>query len=232
MLLAFLPEFEKYRDDLKRKNNRSQEETHILTTASILIDYLHRDYKSTIATFKRLISHGEITFELLHTLMVPRSTLVTTCPVTGEPRALELVSITKVRTMSGFFYDLLCESVDAADDSVQNTYWDATPEHSVAAEVRRANSGRAFGRARSRIIIAPFAGTIKINSLDAYPIRFHTNEQELREKLITRGRKWASLAGIHHVMYSGTAALAVGQGSCKKYAKFNVRCFHLYILLA
>ncbi len=190
-----------------------------MTTTGILVDYLHGDYKSTISTFRRLISHGEITFDLIHILLVPRSILVTTCPVTGEPRALELVSINKVKTMSGYFYDLLCESVDAIDDVGTNAW---TPEHSLTTEVRRANSGRAFGRVRNRVIIAPFAGTIKINSLDSYPVQYHSNEKELREKLVARGRKWASLAGIHHMHYKGTAAFAVGEGSCKKYAKYNV----------
>lgn len=92
------------------------EETHVLTATGILVDYLRRDYRVTLTTFKNLSSHGEITFELLYALMVPRSILVTTCPVTKEPRALELISINKVKTMSGYFYDMLCESIDAIDD--------------------------------------------------------------------------------------------------------------------
>jgi hypothetical protein len=224
-----LPKFEQYYDELKRKKNRSQEETYTMTTTGALIDYLHKDYKSTIATFRRLTSHGEITFELVNMLMVPRSTLVTTCPVTGEPRALELVSVTKVRTMAGFFYDMLCESVDAIDDNGSDAW---TPEHSVATEVRRANAGQAFGRVRSRLIIAPFAGAIRVNTLDAYPIQFHSSEKELRARLVARGRKWAGLRGIHHMTYKGTAAFAIGEGSCKKYAKYNVRrCWCLCICL-
>ncbi|KAI0088346.1 P-loop containing nucleoside triphosphate hydrolase protein [Irpex rosettiformis] len=220
VLLAFLPEFEKYYDDLKRKKNRSQEENHIMTTTGILIDYLRKEYKLTLGSFSRLTSHGEITFDLIQLLMVPRSTLITTCPVTREPRALDLILVTRVQTMCGFIYDLLCESVDAVDEASTNTTW--PPEHSGAAEVRKADVGRAFGRVRNRMIIAPFSGTVKITSLDSYPIAYHANEKELRDKLVARGRKWASLAGIHHTHYNGTAAFVVGEGSTKKYVKYSL----------
>ncbi|KAI0340295.1 P-loop containing nucleoside triphosphate hydrolase protein [Trametopsis cervina] len=219
VLLAFLPNFEKYHDDLKKKKHRSTEETYTMSSAGLLIDYLNRDYKSTIATFKRLTSHGEITFELVNMLMVPRSILYTTCPVTGEPRAVELISVNKTSTMGGYFYDMRCESVDAVDGDF-NGSWGV--EHSINAEVRKASSGHAFGRVQSRVIIAPFPGTIKISTLDAYPVQHHANETELRAKLVARGKKWASLRGIHHMHYNGTAAFAVGQGSAKKYAKYNL----------
>lgn len=144
MLLAFLPQFETYQADLKRKKGRTLEENYVLTAIGILIDYLRKDYKLTLATFKNLTSHGEINYELLYALLVPRSTLVTTCPVTKEPRALELISVNKVKTLSGFFYDLLCESIDAVDDdgSYSNNWGN---DHSAAAEVRRVTSGLTFG---------------------------------------------------------------------------------------
>ena len=49
MLLAFLPRFEKYRDNLEAKRDRSAEEGHVLKTVGVLIDYLRKDYSATLS---------------------------------------------------------------------------------------------------------------------------------------------------------------------------------------
>lgn len=188
-----------------------------MNTVVVLIDYIRKDFKSTIATIANLTSHGEITFDLLYAIMVPRTVLVTTCPVTGEPRALRLISATKIRTMSGALFDLLCESMDAVDDNNA-----MAGDISAEAEVRRAGGGRAFGKVQNRVIIVGFMGTVKINTLEAYPIKYHANETELRKQLLERGRKWTSLRGVHHMQYKGTAALVSGTGGGMKVIKYNV----------
>ncbi len=183
----------------------------------VLVEYLRKDYKSTIAQIENLTSHGEITFDLLHTVMVPRSTLATVCPITGEPRALHLVSATKIVTQCGALYDLLCESIDAIDNA-NTDGWGS--DNSTEAEVRKAGGGLQFGKVQNRVIIPEFGGTIDINTLDAYPIKYHPNEAELRKTLLARGQKWVSLKGVHHVQYNGTGAHCLSSG--KKPIKYNV----------
>ncbi|EKM57276.1 uncharacterized protein PHACADRAFT_254960 [Phanerochaete carnosa HHB-10118-sp] len=174
----------------------------------LLNEYLHKDYRTTISSIQRLTSHGEITFELLHSILVPRTILVTTCAVTGEPRAVKLVNSTRVRTDAGrSYYDLLCESIDIDDEPAVDDQWAApTSGHSADAELRKAGGGCSFGRVENRIIIPQFKGTLKINQLNCYPIKYHPNESELRRSLIARGRKWISYRGIHHVFYKGMAS--------------------------
>lgn len=199
--MAFLPGFQTYRDDIKTRERASEEDEHVLSTVDILIDYLRKDYRTTVAAFENLTSHGEITFDLLFALMVPRSIMVTTCPVTGEPQALQLTSATKIRTPSGFIYNLICEGIDGDDSDTPNA--------------------KGFCRVQSRVILPSFNGTVKLTSLDAYPIQFHPREAELKRSLIARGRKWASLTGVqaHHMHYKGTGAFKC-QG---KVIKYNVR---------
>lgn len=226
LLITFLPRFEQHLRELQRKKEHSKEESYIMSSIDVMVQWLHKDYKVSISTFRKLISHGEITFELLYALLVPRSTLITKCPVTGEPRALELVNASKIKTMTGYFYELLCESIDAVEEGTNpnaNDGWATPMEHSVDVEVRKAKSGRSFGRIQSRIIIAPFPGTIPINTLDAYPIQHHENEEELRQTLLARGRKWESLNGIHHMYYKGVGSFASSANGCKKYVKYIVR---------
>jgi hypothetical protein len=170
-----------------------------MESVGVLIEYLRKDYRQTIASIENLTSHGEITFDLLYAIMVPRSTLVTHCPITGELRALQLVSATKIPTPSGFLYNLICEGIDSDDSEDPNAV--------------------GFFRTQSRILLQDFDGTVKITSLDAYPIQFHPQEAEIRRSLVSRGRKWSKLTGIHHMTYKGTAAFKC-QG---KVVKYNVR---------
>jgi hypothetical protein len=199
LCLAFLPQFQAYRDELKSRENVTEEDGHVVSTVDVLIEYLRQDYRSTVAAIENSTSHGEITFELLFAIMVPRSIMVTTCPVTGELQALQLVSATKSCTPSGFIYDLMFDGIDF--DDVDDP------------------TARGFGRVQSRILLPSFAGTVKITSLDAYPIQYHPRESELRQSLIARGRTWAGLTGIHHMHYKGTGGFKC-QG---KVIKYNVR---------
>ena len=189
-----------------------------MNTLGVLIDYLHKDYKGTISTIRNLTSHGEITWELLYAVLVPRTILNTRCPVTGEPRALRLVSSSKIAITSGTgFYDLVCENVDAVDEENRSN-----EDNTVEAEIRRAGGGPAFGKVESRLLITSFKGTMKINSLDAYPIQFDADERGLRKALTERGRKWVSLKGVHHMQYAGISGVVVPASTGNLVIKYNV----------
>lgn len=184
-----------------------------MATVGVLIEYLHRDYKSTLASIANLTAHGEITFDLLYAILVPRTILVATCPTTGEPRGLRLLSATKTMTVFGGIYELICESIDAVD----NDRVDGNSE--VSEEGEALPAGRSWGRVQHKICIFSFDGTEKIDALDAYPIKYHPDEDELKEALIARGKKWVSLKGVHHMQYKGTSAF---NSSRAKNVKYNV----------
>ncbi|KAI0672088.1 P-loop containing nucleoside triphosphate hydrolase protein [Trametes maxima] len=248
LLLAFLPQFEQYRDDLRKKSNRSVEQTNLLKTVDILIDYLRKDYKATIAKVDSLTAHGEITYDTLFALFVPRTVVVTECPITGEPRAFQLVSATQIKTTFSSVYDLICESVDAFEDSASTAgargtygissfipagttpgspfpYIPPSPQMGATGtdtDIRRA-SGKLYGRVQSRIFLPHFKGTVPINSLDVYPIKYHPEAGRIEMSLIERGKKWMSLRGIHHMQYDGPAAYTVSFSGCKNTIKHNVK---------
>lgn len=171
----------------------------MLATVNVLVDYIRKDYRATIATIDNLTSNGEITFDLLYAIMLPRTVLVTTCPLTEELQALKVISGNTVRSSSGMaLFVLVLEGIgleDVKDPSAQS-----------------------FLRTQTRLIIPDFDGVVKINSLDAYPIQFHPSEAELRQSFITRGQKWSKLAGIHHASYKGTS----GVRTKEKILKYNV----------
>ena len=69
-----------------------------------------------------------------------------------------------------------------------------------------------------------FKGTVKICSLDVYPLAFHPQAELLQQALTERGRKWVSLRGIHHMQYDGSASYTVGARgvAMKQTVKFEV----------
>lgn len=224
------------------------------TSVGVLLEYLRKDYRGTLARIANLTTHGEITFDLLYAVLVPRTVVVTECPVTGEPRALQVLSASKVENEMCTFYNVLCESVDSteegahpgrrnASDQPNGRPSTATDRLALLRSSRKSKKiapppppgggnqstttsaalkGPSFGRVQSKIIIFGFKGTQKINSLEAYPIKYHTDPEGLRTQLLERGRKWASLKGIHHMHYDGTAALIASVGGRKKLLKYNV----------
>ncbi|OCH86747.1 P-loop containing nucleoside triphosphate hydrolase protein [Obba rivulosa] len=222
--ITFLPRFKEYQKTLSGKRDRTEEENYVLSTVGVLIDYIHKDYAATLARLASLTSKGEISYDLLYALLVPRMILVTECPTTGEPRAVQLISATKAVS----YYDLVCESVDAADPGLStsnpNDGWGAPPDLDMQADVVE----RPFGRVQHRILLFPFADAVEISSLEAFPMQYHPAAAELKETLLRRGRKWLSLRGVHHMQYHAIATQSVSNnapgltGVGKKMIRYDV----------
>lgn len=99
--------------------------------------------------------------------------------------------------MCGRVYALNCEKVD----------WD----------------GENFGRGRDNLKIFEFSGTLPISQLAAYPLKYHSDEATLKERLIERGRLFERLQGFHYKAFKG---IAIGYGQFGP-IEYNVSRFHL-----
>ena len=225
LLISFFPQLEKHAEKLQAAT-RNDDEEQMLSALSTLIKWLRANYGSTLANIANLTAHGEITFDLLYAVLVPRTILVTRDDATGEPRCLRLLS---ARREKGWRdderYILTCEGVEAADpkkdaemrrNSKDDIDHNSDDDDDQTASVRPV--GRAFGTHTTKISIRMFGGTQKINRLSAYPISYHADPEGLKATLIKRGRKWASLNGVHHVYYRGLA----GKEGHQSYIRYNV----------
>ena len=65
--------------------------------------------------------------------------------------------------------------------------------------------GKTYGEASAFLEIEEFRGARRIDSLRAFPMAYHEEEENIREKLIARGRKFRSLKGMHYKYYKGLA---------------------------
>jgi hypothetical protein len=208
MFLTFMPEFEKYKQAILAKKQKSLADTHLHSSVNLLLSSLASDYRATLAKIQKLTSHSEITFDLLYAILVPRTLFVTKCAIMGSPRLFKLISVQRTAVNAQGAYKLTFESVDLVDKMEGMGLYDV-------------------GRVETMVLIRYFKGTVKIPSLDAYPLVFHPDEVALREAVLKRGKKWVSLIGVHHRQYAGTAAIRVG---LERMVKQNV-CVMFYRVL-
>ncbi|KAI0672100.1 P-loop containing nucleoside triphosphate hydrolase protein [Trametes maxima] len=204
LLITFLPELEQYRDTLATRS-RSDDEEHIMGVLDLLLKYLRENYGMTLSKITHLTSYGEISYDLLYAILVPRSLVVARCAVTGEQRVYRLLSATKGLG----HYRLTCLSICAADppgrDSAvkvkEGSDADARPINEASA--RNALSRQSFGTIITHMGIPRFDGVHKINSLSVYPLQYDADPPGLKARLVERGTRWVSLQGMHHVQYNG-----------------------------
>ncbi|SCO89614.1 related to TOB3 (member of AAA-ATPase family) [Fusarium oxysporum] len=184
-----------------RKKNKSllkEKKQHL----KILIKYLDHDFESTKESLYPMLKNGLITFELLWALWKP-DTLVytTTYGNASEPRVFKVESAHLHHSvMRGSYYH------------VEGKYMEF--------------DGKRFGYGNTSVEIDGFQGAKKIKSLPCYPLQYHHNEQKLRLDLIERGKKFASLSGVHYKSYKGIAFMKRRNGSVMK---FNIQSSRVMI---
>ncbi|KAJ7115454.1 hypothetical protein C8R44DRAFT_740030 [Mycena epipterygia] len=180
IFLTWLQSFIEYRDVLAECKRKSEQEADMLASVNVLLEFFAADYRSTIKTIERLTAHGEITFDLLYAILVPRTLIVARRAVTGLERLFQLQSFTRTSVEGVPVYQLALEVVDFVDRPLTQT-----------------------------VAVGRVATCIYIPLLDAYPLRFHAAETQLRETIAHRGQKWVELIDVHHMQYNAIAALKV-----------------------
>ncbi|GBE80374.1 hypothetical protein SCP_0300890 [Sparassis crispa] len=231
LLLSFLSELQQYAKELNEKSIAEDGSSLCTKCAHLshLLDFLKAAYSSTIETLSSLLAHGEVSFDFLWALYVPRKTLLyLPCPVTGEPRAARLVQaeLCEKSDDQEFPPPIVHQPTSHSSAKKDLKYWRLALEY-VEADVgmvgvpmgelgsgtgmQQGNLEPRFGLAmlNVRLEVHAFKGTQKISSLLAYPICYYTGpggESGLMNRLLARGRKWVAVAGgMHHKAYRGLA---------------------------
>jgi len=146
----------------------------------LLIEHIKTTYASTTHSLFSLQESKEITYDLLWALFKPGELVYTTCLGSKKPRCVIYDSAEEKKTKSGFEYFYMeCRYLDF--------------------------DSKVFGEASTNIIIPRFCGTKRVNTLEAFPLKYHSNESAVRANLLECGRKFVSLRGAHHRHCCGTA---------------------------
>ncbi|KAH9903181.1 hypothetical protein C8Q73DRAFT_673492 [Cubamyces lactineus] len=228
LLLGLLPQLEQYRDNPRKSTLLQDEQTQTLKAVSALTNHLRSEHHTTLARLDALVSKGEVTFDLLPAVLAPRTILISRCSTTGAWRAFRLRSARMIRTASTDVLDLTCESIDVVAESSHcvccRVY--GSPESAPSTPAWGAEG--AYERVRSRFLIPQFDGSVRIDSLQIFPIRFHPDAARLEATLVARGKRWLSLQGVHHMQYDGPATRTLSVDGCKTIVRCDVKS---YILL-
>lgn len=223
IFMAFLHQLTTYETELAHKAEQAGEEdtstAEKLAHLQFLLNFIRQEYTETFEELNSLLSHDEITFDLLWALFKPRTILYAPCPVTGSPRAL------RVRNVE------VCQRVTPGAPPVAGgggdgpRFWAVDAEYVDYNAVYTTSGGQPkFGYARLLNLEVPmFAGTEKITSLPFYPMAYYPGAEELGLRLVERGKRWVELQGVHHLFYDGTGFKWDDQE--RRYKKQTVNAF-------
>ncbi|KAF2174657.1 P-loop containing nucleoside triphosphate hydrolase protein [Zopfia rhizophila CBS 207.26] len=175
VLYHFLPNLESY-----QSHGDDGKDARKLKHLGLLIDYMNATYKSTTERLLSLLKRGEITYDLLWALFKPNSDVYSICPGTQAGRCLKYIHGEEIVDPTGSAYF-----------RVEGRFFDF--------------DGERIGEAIGRTKIEKFRGTVQINVLATYPLRFHPDPDRTRNDLIQHGRTFLSLRGIHYKEYDGNA---------------------------
>lgn len=187
MLFLYLEETRAYMKELKqqakKETKKKAKKLADLKAAQlkVLVKYLDTDYAETKKTLYRLLEANMITFDLLWALYKPNTIAYTsTYGNQDEPRAFKIEYATKESSfMKGQWY------------SIEGRYLEY--------------DGKSFGMGTMAAEVEFFKGVRKITSLGCYPLKYHREAEEVKAKLIERGKKFVALCGMNYRFHKGMA---------------------------
>jgi hypothetical protein len=187
MLFLYLEETRAHMKELKKLafTEKKKKARKLAATKAahlkMLIKYLDIDYAETKKTLYPLLESNMITFDLLWALFKPNTIAYT--PTYGhndEPRAFKIEYATKESSfMKGQWY------------VIEGRYLEY--------------DGKAFGMGTMAADVEAFKGARKITNLACYPLKYHREAEQLKEKLVTRGKKFVALRGMNYRFHKGMA---------------------------
>jgi hypothetical protein len=189
---------------LDEEEAKAEPDTALAADLATALQFVDEDYGGQIADFERLVSFGEITFDLLWAFFEP-NTLVHHFHEYSEQDQLLLMRIVKYRQREDMstYLNVVCEVISC--------------------------DGKTFGVARVRSLeIDEYQGARKIHDLSVIPLKYFPNANSIRDEAIRRGKRFTQMAthAVSHTYHeiSGPAIKEeVGDDWEVKLFKFNVR---------
>ncbi|KAK0347632.1 hypothetical protein LTR59_006765 [Friedmanniomyces endolithicus] len=165
-----------YRHELEKAGEDLEEGSEACGHNDLLLDWINTQFKETIDETENLLEQGMMTYPHLWTIFRPDATIY--APVFGQARAFTLCS-----------YEYACG--DNPGLYLQLSFVDF--------------DGEDFGTRSTGRLVAAFSGAERISELSGFPIKWHSEAEEVKIKLIQRGRRWEQHAGMHFCTYKGVA---------------------------
>jgi hypothetical protein len=159
-------------DEFDKYMQRSDLDATTSEHMAVLHDILKYEIGDDIDAYKDYVTRGVISFQHLWMIFQPGRVVLSAHK--GHMSAFELDETEYIdeNDQGKKFLRLCCSCVDY--------------------------SGKDFGRCQENIDIPVFLGTKKITGLNAFPLKFHENQETVRQDLVKRGQIFENLASYHY----------------------------------
>ncbi|KAF3936827.1 hypothetical protein ABW19_dt0204426 [Dactylella cylindrospora] len=182
-----------YRDEI-REVAKEDKKSEKGRHLKLLLEFLDQEFAKLDKEYKNYMDEGLTTFELMWTLFKPGELIYTSFD--GYPRVFEVKGYKEQQIQCNWF------------GVIEGTYVDY--------------NGDNFGFAEKYVLNPDFDGTRKITDLPAFPLKYHPREKEVRMDLISRGRRFEEMAGIHCMEYNGPTISEAGHWGSKLFVNGRV----------
>ncbi|KAF5698702.1 P-loop containing protein [Fusarium mundagurra] len=179
----------------------SDEQRHV----SLLVEHLQQELADAVASFTSHVTFQPSlpSIEFRHAWTIFRQGDLVYLPGNLAPCGVEMIVRYKAIFSS-------CSCNDA--DHMFSHAWTLEGEYLTTNK-----NGFGFKSWTAKILY--FEGIRQIKLLPLLPLRFHPEQEDIKTRLIIRGRKFRQLQGIHHQFYRGLASLSREGGT-------DTRMFH------
>ena len=200
MLFLYCEELKAHMKTLKKKQKKEKKKKgkkrvdKQRSHCKVLLKYLNQDYDEVKKTLYPMLKAGNITFDLLWALFKPNTIAFTnTYGSTDDPRCFKVDYANKECSfMKGEWY------------CIEGRYLEY--------------DGKNYGMGDFEVNVDSFKGPRKITSLLTYPLQYHKEPEELKKKLVERGKAFVAMEGMNYRFHKGLAF----QKRKKTVAKVNI----------
>ncbi|KAI9891200.1 MAG: hypothetical protein M1814_003043 [Vezdaea aestivalis] len=163
-----------YRQELEDyRHTKADEDTK--AHLDLLFKFIDSTMKPKVDRFKDHAKRKIISFSLLWMLFRPGDLVFTV--YNGQPSALVVQKMDNSSNDLGRCFRITGLGVDS--------------------------NGERIGKVSRHVDIQDFDGTRDIMSLEIHPFKYHPDEQNIKERLLARGKRFLELQGVHHMNYKG-----------------------------
>jgi hypothetical protein len=192
----------------EEEQSREPQDVSLVADLAVALQLIQEDHGTTIADFGRLVSYGEITYDLLWALYPPNTLVHHYHELTEQSQILLVRYVEYLQRQDKSLYLRVCCDIISCD-------------------------GKSFGLARDLSLeIDIFQGARKIHDLVVIPLKYHTDPSAIRDHAIRRGKKFAQMVGHTYHEISGVAMKEVRKEAVRAFSvkgdevrrfKFTVR---------
>lgn len=133
----------------------------------LLVDHISETYTATVQRLEPLLRGGNITYDLLDMLFKPGCYVYTTCLGTGKPRCVIFDAGEELTTRGVTYFKLECHYLDY--------------------------DGQVFGEVGIELAIVKYRGSKPIHFLEAFPLAYHPDRDQVWQDLVRCGRDFREL---------------------------------------